>query len=59
MQAMALKIVWTKRAEKGYDSIVEYLISNFSDLEVKKFVVQSNRFFYAIMRISGDFAKDK
>ena len=42
---MALRIVWTKRAEKGFDNIVEYLVSNFSDRDVRRFVLQSHRFF--------------
>ncbi|MEM9337913.1 MAG: type II toxin-antitoxin system RelE/ParE family toxin [Bacteroidota bacterium] len=42
---MALKIVWTKRAQTGYDKIIDYLKTHFSDEEVRRFVRQSNEFF--------------
>ena len=42
---MALEIVWTKRAQTGYDKIINYLEINFSGNEVQRFVRQSNEFF--------------
>ena len=42
---MALEIVWTKRAQTGYDKIIDYLETHFSDKEVQRFVRQSNEFF--------------
>lgn len=42
---MALKIVWTKRAEIGFDKIVNYLETHFTEKEVRKFIHQSNKFF--------------
>ena len=42
---MALEIVWTKRAQTGYDKIIDYLETHFSDNEVQRFVRQSNEFF--------------
>ena len=42
---MALEIVWTSRAQKGYASIIEYLDSHFSEKEIQKFVRQSHEFF--------------
>ena len=42
---MALEIVWTKRAQTGYDKIIDYLETHFSDMEVQRFVRQSNEFF--------------
>lgn len=42
---MALEIVWTKRAQTGYDKIIDYLETNFSEREVQRFVRQSNEFF--------------
>lgn len=42
---MAFEIVWTKRATTGYDNIINYLESNFTDREVSNFVVASNNFF--------------
>lgn len=35
---MALEIVWTKRAQTGYDKIIDYLEAHFSDKEVQRFV---------------------
>ena len=35
---MALKIIWSSRAEKGYDQIVSYLIDNWTEKEVKMFI---------------------
>ena len=42
---MALEIVWTKRAQTGYDKIIDHLETHFSDKEVQRFVRQSNEFF--------------
>ena len=41
---MALEIVWTKRAEIGYDNIMKYLQIHFTENEVRNFVSQSNDF---------------
>jgi plasmid stabilization system protein ParE len=41
---MALKIIWSKRAEQGYDRIVRYLIENWSEKEVKMFVQETSKF---------------
>ncbi len=30
---MALKLFWSKRAEKGYDNIIEYLEKEWTDKE--------------------------
>jgi hypothetical protein len=35
---MALKIVWTKRADTGFAKVIEYLESHFTEKEVRKFV---------------------
>ncbi len=42
---MALKIVWTKRAQNGFDGIVEYLEENWTEREVRNFIRQSMDFF--------------
>jgi len=42
---MALDLVWTKRAVEGYERIVEYLIENFTDIEVENFINESSMFF--------------
>jgi len=42
---MALKIIWSKRAEKGFSDIVSYLEKEFTDMEVKRFITESNQFF--------------
>ena len=47
---MAFKIVWTKRAEKGYDNIISYLRENWSDKEVIKFISDTESFFETLSR---------
>jgi plasmid stabilization system protein ParE len=42
---MALEIVWTKQAEKGYAKIIEYLETHFTEKEIRKFINQSHEFF--------------
>ncbi|MDB5004546.1 MAG: hypothetical protein JWQ34_2771 [Mucilaginibacter sp.] len=42
---MAYEIVWTKRAAAGYENIIYYLETNWSDKEVSRFVVETNKFF--------------
>jgi plasmid stabilization system protein ParE len=39
---MALKIHWTKRAEKTFDKVVVYLLKEWSEKEVKNFVRKTN-----------------
>ena len=41
---MALKIKWTKRAQKSFDKIVEYLEDEWSINSAIKFVRLTNRF---------------
>ena len=41
---MALKIIWSKRAEQGYDRIVTYLLTNWSEKEVKLFIQETSNF---------------
>ena len=41
---MALKIIWSKRAENGYDRIVNYLIDNWSEKEVKVYIQETSKF---------------
>ena len=41
---MALKIIWSSRAEKGYDRIVSYLIDNWSEKEVRIFIQETSKF---------------
>ena len=42
---MALKIVWTKRAENGYESIIKFLEKNWTEKEITVFIQQTNYFF--------------
>ncbi len=42
---MALKIIWSRRAEQGYDRIVGYLIDNWSEKEVRIFIQETSKFF--------------
>ena len=41
---MALKIIWSSRAEKGYDLIVSYLIDNWTEKEVRMFIQETSKF---------------
>lgn len=42
---MALEIVWTTRAEKGFEKIITYLEDNWTQREVENFVQSSFAFF--------------
>jgi len=42
---MALEIVWTKRAEQGYDRAIKYLEENWTEREIKNFLQESKQFF--------------
>ncbi len=42
---MAFEIIWTKQAENGYSKIVDYLIENWSEKEVSRFINETERFF--------------
>jgi plasmid stabilization system protein ParE len=41
---MALTIIWTRRAEEGFDQIVRYLEQNWTDREIGNFVRETYRF---------------
>lgn len=38
---MALKILWTPRAKKGFDKILEYLLNEFSETEARALIQQT------------------
>jgi plasmid stabilization system protein ParE len=42
---MALEIVWSTRAEKGFDKIVNYLEENWTEREIRIFMEESREFF--------------
>ena len=42
---MALEIIWTIRAEKGFDKIVKYLEDNWTEREIKIFILEAQGFF--------------
>lgn len=42
---MAIKLVWSKRADKGYARIIKYLEEDWTEKEVKNFVQETNRLF--------------
>ncbi|MFZ5970924.1 MAG: type II toxin-antitoxin system RelE/ParE family toxin [Bacteroidota bacterium] len=42
---MAFEIVWTPRAQKGFEEIVRYLHDNFTEREVENFLNQADDFF--------------
>ena len=56
---MALEIVWTKRAENGYDRIIKYLEENFTEREIKKFLQASREFFELLKQYPEMLKKTK
>ena len=42
---MALKIHWTKRANKTFDKVISYLTQEWSAREVQNFVRKTNNIF--------------
>ncbi len=42
---MAVKLVWSKRADQGYAKIVRHLEEEWTDKEVSNFVRETNHFF--------------
>ena len=41
---MALEIVWTTRAINGFEEIIEYIETHFTEREVRNFVRQTSEF---------------
>ena len=41
---MALEVVWTKRAEDGYDKIIKYLVKEWTDREIRNFILDTKQF---------------
>lgn len=42
---MAIKLVWSKRADQGYARIIKHLEEEWTDKEVSNFVQETNHFF--------------
>ncbi|MBA4410249.1 MAG: hypothetical protein C0397_12585 [Odoribacter sp.] len=42
---MAVKLVWSKRADQGFARIVKYLEEKWTDKEVSNFVGEAKHFF--------------
>ena len=42
---MAVKIVWSKRADEGYAKIVRHLKEEWTDKEIGNFIIETNHFF--------------
>ncbi len=41
---MALEIVWSKRAEKGYDKILRHLEEEWTEREIRNFIDETRQF---------------
>ncbi len=41
---MGYKVVWTKRAETGYDKIINYLLDNWTENELHNFFAETRNF---------------
>ena len=39
-----MKIIWSARAEQGYDRIVQYLLDEWTDKEVSAFIRETDHF---------------
>ncbi len=44
------EILWTNRAKLSFNKIVKYLLDNWSEKEVSKFVGRTNEFLSALQR---------
>jgi predicted transcriptional regulator len=44
IQKMALKVTWTPRAEQGYNKIIKYLESKWTDREIINFIIETKKF---------------
>lgn len=47
---MAFQIIWTKRALAGYDRIIKYLQENWTEKELKSFVIETDKFFDTLVK---------
>ena len=47
---MALKILWTHQAEKGYDDIINYLAEKWTDREIQNFINETKQFLDLLSR---------
>lgn len=47
---MALKILWTPQAEKGYDDIINYLADQWTDREIRSFIQETRQFLDLLSR---------
>ena len=50
---MALEIVWTIRAAKGFDRIIKYLEEQWTEKEIKNFVKETIDFFELLKKHPG------
>jgi plasmid stabilization system protein ParE len=41
---MDVEIIWTKRAENGYDNIINYLEKEWSEREIRNFIAETRQF---------------
>ena len=49
------QIIWSPKAARSYDDIISYLISEFTEKEIQKFVRKSNRILELITLDPGMF----
>jgi plasmid stabilization system protein ParE len=47
---MAIKILWSKRAEQGYANIVSYLEAEWTEKEVIRFIRETSHFFELLQK---------
>jgi plasmid stabilization system protein ParE len=54
---MDFELVWTKRAITGYDRIINYLLDNWSEREVRNFIKESEEFFSLLVKFPNMLTK--
>lgn len=47
---MDLEIFWSKKADKKFDSIIEYLIEEFGEITASKFVKKVHNFLFLLSK---------
>jgi plasmid stabilization system protein ParE len=56
---MGYKVVWTRRAEAGYKRIVDYLLENWTEREVRNFLAETRKFISLLEKNPGLLEQSK
>jgi plasmid stabilization system protein ParE len=47
---MGFEVIWTTLAEKGYDRIVDYLKEEWTDREIRNFLIETRKFIHLLQK---------